>query len=63
MVNELYTEPGQLMSSAVLASLQAFAITLGEIMSGGAGRAIGYIKWQITGVFAIAGILFAGRWR
>ena len=61
MVAELYTPPGQLMTSAVLASLQALAITLGEIISGAAGRAIGFIKWQITVAFAIAGVLFAGR--
>ena len=61
MVAELYTTPGHLISAAVLASLQAFATTLGEIFSGAAGRALGHIKWQIVIAFSTAGVLFASE--
>lgn len=59
MVSELYTRPGHATEAALLASLQALAITIGEIMSGFLSKWIGYVKWQITISLVIAGILFA----
>ena len=61
MVSELYTDPNDLMSAALLSSLQSIGITVGEIISGAAGRHIGHVKYQTIFAFATGGALYAGE--
>jgi len=61
MVSELYTDPKDLMSAALLSSIQSIGITVGEILSGALGRHIGHVKWQTIFAFATGGALYAGQ--